>query len=62
MPQNEFVVQFNEQTDLYMTVFNPEYSQCQWGNLENAITFTSLEKAQEVATMINSGTVGVPRP
>lgn len=62
MPQNEFVVKYNEDTELYMTVFSPNYVFCQWGSAENALVFDTLEDAQEIATMINSGTVGTPKP
>lgn len=62
MGQQTYVVRYNEQTDLYLTVFNPDYNLCQWGGVENAITFETLEDAQNIANMINSGTVGTVKP
>lgn len=52
------VVQYNNQTDLYLTVYDPEYSQCQWGSLEAALSFPTLKAAQDMAKGIGHGTVG----
>lgn len=62
MPHTEYVVKYNESTDLYMTVYAPEYRNCQWGSPQNALTWSSLQDAQTVATLINSGTVGTTKP
>lgn len=62
MGQQKYVVQYNNQTDLYLTVFNPNYDLCQWGSLENALTFNTMEDAQYIAAMIDNGTVGTVRP
>jgi len=58
----EFVVKINETTKLYMISYNTEYSRCQWGNVNDAVIFDTLEEAEAIATGINSGTVGTPKP
>jgi len=63
MPKdNEFVVQLNDQTELFLTVYNPNQDSCQWGNLEDAIIFSTLEEAQSLAASIGGGTVGTTKP
>jgi hypothetical protein len=62
MAKNQFVVKYNEATDLYLTVYNPDYNLCQWGAVGMALTFSTLEQAQAIALGINSGTVGTTKP
>jgi hypothetical protein len=60
----QYVVKFNSSTELYMIGYNPNYSLCRWGTLDNPelLTWDSLAGAQAAATSINSGTVGLPKP
>lgn len=59
-----FVVKFNSTTELYMVSYNPNYNLCRWGTLEHPdlMEWDSLAASQGVATSINSGTVGTPKP
>lgn len=64
MPNQEFVVQYSNQTDLYMVHYDPDYSLCRWGSLQdpNLMVWSTLEAANAVATSINHGTGGLPKP
>lgn len=64
MPHSTFVVKFNSSTELYMIEYNPNYSLCRWGTIDNPdlLEWDSLAAAQNIATSINSGTVGLPKP
>lgn len=63
MPRdNEFVVQLNDQTDLYLTVYSTNPDNCQWGNVEDAIILPTLEQAQNLALSIGGGTLGTTKP
>ena len=42
MPKNQFVVKFNEATDLYLKVYSPVFENCQWAGVEEAITWSTL--------------------
>jgi hypothetical protein len=61
MPKQEFVVKYNEQTDLYLTSYSdPEH--CTWGSPSVALTWGTLAQAQSVAAAIGGGTVGTTKP
>lgn len=64
MPSQKFVVKFNDQTDLYMVHYDPDYSRCEWGTLNNAqlMEWGTLAAAEAVATSINHSTIGLPKP
>jgi hypothetical protein len=62
MGQQQYVVQYNDVTDLYLVVYDPDYNNCKWGNAESALTWTTLEGAQAMAASIGHGTVGTPKP
>lgn len=67
MPQQTYVVQYNNQLDIYLIAFTGqletlEYEDCTWGSLENAIEFSTQSEVDEIAERINSGTVGLPKP
>lgn len=59
-----YVVKFNSSTELYMIAYSPNYYFCRWGSLQHPdlMTWDSLAGAQGVASSINSGTVGLPKP
>ena len=62
MAKNQFVVVI-EGTDMYLTGYNigmPSHSV--FGNVENAITYPTLDAANEVAQSIGAGTVGTTKP
>lgn len=60
MPQQKFVVKFDESTDLYLKELQGETPI--WAGVEQAIEFDTLPQAQAVAAQIGSGPVGVPKP
>lgn len=62
MPQQEFVVRFNETSDMYLTFYSSDLTHCLWGNLRDAIIYSTLAAAQSVAASIGGGTVGTPKP
>ncbi len=62
MPKNDFVVQISG-TDLFLTGYNQnDPPNSIFGNLSNAVSFATLQAAQDVATSIGGGGVGLPRP
>lgn len=62
MKQDLFVVQLNETTELYLKVYTPQPEYNQWGSAEDALTWHTLEAAQNVANLIGGGTVGTTKP
>lgn len=61
MPKTEYVVKFNENTDLYlMSYSDPQH--CTWGSPNVALTWATLPEAQSVAAQIGGGTVGTTKP
>lgn len=63
MPKNEEFVVLDPSNGLYLTGLNINNTEnCIFGNLSNAIIFTSLEKAQLAAGDIGGGTVGTTKP
>lgn len=64
MPKHDYVVQFNEESSLYLTgIIDPEGTpQYVWGSSAAAIGYTTLQLAQAQAASIGGGTVGTPRP
>lgn len=61
MAHDTFVVQI-EGTDMFLTGYNPnDPPNSTFGNIDNAIEFDTLERAQEVALEIGGGTVGTPK-
>lgn len=64
MGQQQYVVKYNDTTDLYMISYDPIYSNCTWGSVDNPslMIWSTLEAAQNVAASINSGTVGTTKP
>lgn len=62
MPQEEYVVKFNETTNLYLTVYHSNSDNHEWGNAEDAIKFETLGEAQSLAAAIGGGTVGTTKP
>lgn len=61
MPKQLFVVQI-EGTSLYLTSYNIGVpSSSGFGNKSDAVTFTTLAEAQQVAGDIGGGTVGTPK-
>lgn len=64
MPRTTYVVKYNETTDVYLTGWTGEltYANCSWGALSAAMEFGTQVEADDIATAINSGTVGLPKP
>ena len=62
MPKNQFVVKFNEATDLYLKVYSPVFENCQWAGVDEAIAWETLDQAETVASLIGNGTVGTTKP
>lgn len=62
MGQQQYVVKYNDTTDLYLVVYNPDYNLCQWGSVDVALTWETLQDAQNIAASINSGTIGTTKP
>lgn len=63
MPKEETFVVNITGTDMYLTGYNygnPPAST--FGMLENAIEYSTLEEAENIATAIGPGTGGLPRP
>lgn len=52
MPQQDAVVK-DTLTGLYCTSYNPVWTACDWGNLNNAIDFDTVPLAQAVAADMN---------
>ena len=62
MAQREFVVQIPE-TDMFLTGYNAGNPPASiFGNLNNAIIYTTLDAAQQTAALIGGGTVGTTKP
>lgn len=59
MGHQTYVV-FNETNDLYFTGYVGETPM--WGSLNNAVEYETLQAAQEAATAIGGGGVGLPKP
>lgn len=62
MPKNEFVVE-QTFTGLYLVSYNvgnPPSST--FGNLSDAVIFSTLEQAEAAASAIGGGTVGTVKP
>jgi hypothetical protein len=64
MPQQQYVVQYSNQADLFMIHYDPDFNLCRWASNEhpNVMTWNTLAAAQAVAVSINNGTIGMPRP
>lgn len=64
MPQNQFVVKYNDAVELYMIFYSPNYYLCEWGAITHPdlLVWSTLGDARAIATSINSGTVGLPKP
>lgn len=64
MPKQTYVVKYNQFTQSYLTGWTGEltYANCQWGALSNALEFGTQQAVDDIATSINSGTVGLPKP
>lgn len=62
MGQKQYVVKLDQATDLYLTVYSVVWENCQWGSPSSAITWTTLEQAQNVATSVGHGTLGTTKP
>ena len=64
MPRESFVVKYNETTDLYLNgwVGELEYENCSWGAIGIAMEFGTQGEVDNIATAINSGTIGLPKP
>ena len=62
MPNNQFVV-LDPENDLYLTGYNPNSpTDSMFGNLRDAIIYTTLAAAQTAAVSIGGGTVGTTKP
>ena len=62
MAKQKFVVQI-EETDMFLTGYNAQNPPASiFGNLNNAIEFDTLVEAQNLASLIGSGTVGTTKP
>lgn len=66
MPKQKYVVKYNTQLDIYLIAFTGQletitYEDCTWGSISNAIEFDTQEQVTDIATKINSGSVGLPR-
>jgi hypothetical protein len=62
MPRTTYVVVI-EGTDLYLTGYNAQNPPASiFGNLNNAIEYTTLAAAQAAAALIGGGTVGTTKP
>lgn len=62
MPQNQFVV-LDPVSGLYLTGYVPTSpASSSFGNLKQAIIFTTLLEAQQRAADIGGGTVGTTKP
>ena len=61
MPNNQFVVA-TENSDLFLIGYNANSpADSIFGNLRDAVIFTTLEAAQATAAAIGGGTVGTPK-
>lgn len=62
MSKQLYVVKLNEQTELYLKTYSAVFENCEWSSPDQAITWTTLEQAQTVASAIGNGTVGTTKP
>lgn len=64
MGNKNFVVKFNESTDLYLLTYSPNYSECTWTSADNpdVMNWNTLQDAQTMASLIGHGTVGTTKP
>ena len=63
MPKDQDYVVYSENSSLYLIGYN-QFSppNSTFGNLENAVSYPTLEEAQTIAAKIGPGTIGLPRP
>lgn len=61
MSQQIYVV-LDQSTGLYLTSYSYDPEACGWGNSNNAVTFSTLAAANEIAASIGGGTVGTTKP
>lgn len=62
MPRTTYVVVI-EGTDLYLTGYNASNPPASiFGNLNNAVIYSTLDAAQTAASLIGGGTVGTTKP
>lgn len=59
-----FVVKYNDTTDLYLLTYCPDYDGCTWTSADNpnVMTWNNLQDAQSMASLIGHGTVGTTKP
>lgn len=63
MPKSEeFVVKYSDTIATYLISYQDDYQNLVWGSAAAAITFPTLGEAEALATAINAGTLGVPKP
>jgi hypothetical protein len=64
MPQQLYVIKYNQTTDLYCIYYSNVYTKCRWGSAldTDLVTRLTLAEVQAMAANINSGTVGTPKP
>lgn len=62
MPNKEYVV-LDPQSELYLIAYNPNSpTDSLFGNLRDAVIYSTLAAAQAAAANIGGGTVGTVRP